>query len=74
MRRATLGPRPRRRSAIRPAPLPPGVEELVRRADPAVIASPRADGTARTTAIRHDGEDRRVPLDMAATHADGREG
>lgn len=67
MGRATLGPRPRRRTAIPPAPLPPGVEELVRRANPAVIASIRADGTPHTAATWYDWEDGRVLLNMDAS-------
>ena len=50
-----------------PAPLPPGVEALVRRPNPAVMASVRADGTPHTAATWYDWEDGRVLLSLDST-------
>jgi PPOX class probable F420-dependent enzyme len=47
-----------------PAPLPPGVEALVRRPNPAVVATVRADGTPHSAATWYDWEDGRVLLNM----------
>jgi len=48
-----------------PPPLPPSVEALVRRANPAVVASVRPDGTPHTAATWYDVEDDgRVLLNM----------
>jgi PPOX class probable F420-dependent enzyme len=45
-------------------PLPPAVEELVRKPNPAVVASIRPDGTPHTAATWYDWEDGRVLLNM----------
>lgn len=48
-----------------PVPLPPGVESLVRRANPAVVASIRPDGSPHTAATWYDlDDDGRVLLNM----------
>ena len=47
-----------------PAPVPRSVERLLRRANPAVIASIRADGTPHSAATWYDWEDGRVLLNM----------
>jgi PPOX class probable F420-dependent enzyme len=47
-------------------PLPPAVEELVRKPNPAVVASIRPDGTPHTAATWYDWEDGRVLLNMDA--------
>jgi PPOX class probable F420-dependent enzyme len=48
-------------------PLPPGVEALVRRPNPAVIATVRSDGTPHTAATWYDWEDGRLLLSMDST-------
>ena len=48
-------------------PLPPRVEALVRKPNPAVVASIRPDGTPHTAASWHDWEDGRVLLNMDPT-------
>ncbi len=45
-------------------PLPPGVEELVRRPNPAVVATVREDGTPHSAATWYDWEAGRVLLNM----------
>jgi PPOX class probable F420-dependent enzyme len=45
-------------------PLPPAVEALVRKPNPAVVASIRPDGTPHTAATWYDWEDGRVLLNM----------
>jgi PPOX class probable F420-dependent enzyme len=47
-------------------PLPPAVEALVRKPNPAVVASIRPDGTPHTAATWYDWEDGRVLLNMDA--------
>lgn len=47
-----------------PTPLPPGVEALVRRPNPAVVASIRPDGTPHSAATWYDWEAGRVLLSM----------
>jgi PPOX class probable F420-dependent enzyme len=47
-----------------PVPLPAGVERLVGRPNPAVVASTRADGTPHSAATWYDWEDGRVLLNM----------
>jgi PPOX class probable F420-dependent enzyme len=48
-------------------PLPPRVEALVRKPNPAVVASIRPDGTPHTAASWYDWEDGRVLLSMDGT-------
>lgn len=48
------------------APLPPEVVELIRRPNPAVIASLRSDGSPHTVATWYDWEDGQVLLNMGA--------
>lgn len=45
-------------------PLPPAIETLVRAANPAVVASVRANGTPHSAATWYDWEDGRVLLNM----------
>lgn len=52
-----------------PAPVPPGLTEFLRRPNPAVIASLRADGSPHTVATWYDWEDDRVLLSMDADRA-----
>jgi PPOX class probable F420-dependent enzyme len=47
-------------------PLPPAVEALVRKPNPAVVASIRPDGTPHSAATWYDWEDGRVLLSMDA--------
>ncbi len=47
-----------------PLPLPPSVEEIIRRPNPAVVATVRADGTPHTAATWYDWVDGRVLLNM----------
>jgi PPOX class probable F420-dependent enzyme len=47
-------------------PLPPAVEALVRKPNPAVVASIRPDGTPHSAATWYDWEDGRVLLNMDA--------
>ena len=51
-------------------PLPPRVEALVRKPNPAVVASIRPDGTPHTAASWYDWEDGRVLL-SSGRHASG---
>jgi len=48
-------------------PLPPAIEALVRAANPAVVASVRANGTPHSAATWYDWEDGRVLLNMDAS-------
>lgn len=48
-------------------PLPPAVEDIVRRPNPAVLASIRPDGAPHTVATWYDWEDGRVLLNMDAS-------
>lgn len=48
-------------------PLPPAIETLVRAANPAVVASVRANGTPHSAATWYDWEDGRVLLNMDAS-------
>jgi PPOX class probable F420-dependent enzyme len=50
-------------------PLPPELEELLARPNPAVIATVRADGTPHTAATWYDWEDGRVLLNMDESRA-----
>jgi len=47
-----------------PAPVPPSVEELLRRPNPAVVASVRGNGTPHSVATWYDWEDGRALLNM----------
>ena len=50
-------------------PLPPELDELVGRANPAVVATVRADGSPHTAATWYDWESGRVLLNMDETRA-----
>jgi len=47
-----------------PTPVPADVDEFLRRANPAVVASLRPDGSPHTVATWYDWEDNRVLLNM----------
>jgi PPOX class probable F420-dependent enzyme len=49
---------------VPPAPVPPEVDEFLRRANPAVVATLRPDGSPHTVATWYDWEDGRVLLNM----------
>jgi PPOX class probable F420-dependent enzyme len=48
-------------------PVPPHVDEFLRRANPAVIATLRPDGSPHTVATWYDWEDGRLLVNMEAT-------
>ena len=47
-----------------PTPVPPDVDDFLRRPNPAVVASLRADGSPHTVATWYDWDDSRVLLNM----------
>jgi PPOX class probable F420-dependent enzyme len=47
-------------------PVPPAIDEFLRRANPAVIASIRPDGSPHTVATWYDWDDGRLLVNMAA--------
>jgi PPOX class probable F420-dependent enzyme len=52
-----------------PAPVPPEIEEFLRKPNPAVVASIRADGSPHSAATWYDWVDGLILLNMATTRA-----
>ena len=64
--------RPRRLEAMPSAPILPEIEELLRKPNPAVMATIRPDGSPHSVATWYEWLDGLILLNMAATRARGR--
>ena len=52
-----------------PAPIPPEIEEFLRKPNPAVVATVRPDGSPHSVATWYDLVDGLILLNLAATRA-----